>query len=101
MMMKKQLLLLATCLTLMASVHAEVATFNNDNITQDKPTDLLGVFAQALESDPTFKQAEATLLSQYQNVPITRALLLPQLFASADTAYNHNTNRVKPLLPAG
>lgn len=100
-MMKKQLLLLATCLTLMTSVHATVAIPNDDNITQDKPADLLEVFAQALESDPTFKQAEATLLSQYQNVPITRALLLPQIATTANTAYNHNTNRVKPLLPAG
>jgi len=45
--------------------------------------DLMEVYQQALKSDPTFKTAHATFLSKRENLPITRASLLPQLSAIA------------------
>jgi outer membrane protein len=93
--MKKLLFSVSLCLTLMSTLDAQPTTPHPGNIVQDKPVNLIDVFAQALQSDPTFKQAEATLLSTYQTIPITRALLLPQLSSSANTAYNRDTTRVK------
>lgn len=41
--------------------------------------DMLEVYQQAWKSDPTFRAANATLLSKRENIPIARASLLPTL----------------------
>lgn len=53
--------------------------------------DLLDVYQQALRSDPTFKEANAQWLAQRENLPISRASLLPQLSAtgSVGRAYSN------------
>lgn len=59
---------------------------------------LIQVFQQALQSDPTFKAAGEQRLSETQNVPIARSFLLPQLFLSTATSlYNIQENQTKPL----
>ncbi len=42
-------------------------------------TDLLDVYERALQSDPTFREAEARLLAAKEQKPLARSLLLPQL----------------------
>ena len=59
---------------------------------------LMQVYQQALQSDPTFKAAGAQRLSETQNVPIARSFLLPQIFISSATSlYNIQENQTKPL----
>ena len=41
--------------------------------------DLLDVYERALQSDPTFREAEARLLAAKEQKPLARSLLLPQL----------------------
>ncbi len=41
--------------------------------------DLLEVYERALQSDPTFREAEARLLAAKEQKPLARSLLLPQL----------------------
>ena len=55
--------------------------------------DLVEVFNQALSSDPTYKAAQAEQLSQHENVPISRAFLLPSLNASANRLKNWADNK--------
>jgi outer membrane protein len=45
-------------------------------------TDLLEVYYEALESDPTFKSAYSTFMAESQSIPIAAAALLPQLTAT-------------------
>ncbi|MEE9142340.1 MAG: TolC family outer membrane protein [Gammaproteobacteria bacterium] len=53
-------------------------------------TDLLDVYERALQSDPTFREAEARLLAAKEQKPLARSLLLPQL----DLSYNfRDSNR--------
>lgn len=96
--MKKILLLIASCI-FSITVQAQVPIPTDDNIDQTKPSDLMDVFAQALQSDPAFKQAEENLLAETQNIPITRSVLLPQIFSTANTAYNHATHDVQAIAP--
>ena len=44
---------------------------------------LIEVYSQALQSDPTFKEAEASWLAAKENVPIALANLLPAMDANA------------------
>ena len=46
-------------------------------------TDLMDVYRQALENDPTFKAAYSTYMSQSEAIPQAWAALLPQLTVSA------------------
>lgn len=50
--------------------------------------DLLSVYRQALDSDPTFKAAYSTFLSKSEAIPQARATLLPQLNMSAQQYRN-------------
>ena len=50
---------------------------------------LLAAYQQALESDPTFKVAEAQWEAARQLAPISRALLLPSLSGKASTSRSH------------
>lgn len=64
--------------------------------------DLMQVYYQALHSDPTFKEAQATWLSSKEALPIARAGYLPQLTAAG--AYTRSYERNKPgtvLAPRG
>ena len=59
---------------------------------------LMQVYQQALQSDPTFKAAGAQRLSETQNVPIARSFLLPQIFISSATSlYNIQENQTKKM----
>lgn len=49
---------------------------------------LVEVYREALQSDPTFKAAEAQWLAQSQLLPISRAALLPNLSANGTVARN-------------
>lgn len=60
--------------------------------------DLISVYQQALESDPTFKAAGKERLSQHQNVPISRAALLPFMTASANALRNWQDIDTRPRL---
>lgn len=62
--MKEKLL----CLMVMAGV------FSTSNAT-----DLMDIYRQALENDPTFKQAYSTYMSSSEAIPQARAALYPQL----------------------
>lgn len=55
---------------------------------QANAADLMDVYRQALESDPTYKAAEATFLANAENVAEARAALLPQLLATANVSRN-------------
>jgi outer membrane protein len=46
---------------------------------QAHAVDLLGVYQDGLKNDPTYSAAKTTYLSAMQDVPINRAVLLPQL----------------------
>lgn len=52
--------------------------------------DLLDVYQQALRSDPTFKEANAQWLAQRENLPISRASLLPQLSATGSVGRTYS-----------
>ena len=47
--------------------------------------DLMDVYHQALENDPTFKAAYSTFMAATQTIPQARAALLPQVTLSAQT----------------
>lgn len=51
--------------------------------------DLMDVYRQALESDPTYKAAQTTFLSNAENIAEAKAALLPQLLATATVSRNH------------
>lgn len=57
--------------------------------------DLLDAYKQALESDPTFKTAEAQWQATNQLTPINRAALLPAILSNAgeSRSYNRQTTR--------
>lgn len=57
------------------------------------PQDLLDVFQQALQSDPTFKAQIAQIQSTKENVPIARSYLLPQLTTELNVNRNWLDNR--------
>jgi len=50
--------------------------------------DLMDVYRQALENDPTFKAAYSTFMSQSEAVPQALAALLPQVIATAGVGRN-------------
>lgn len=54
--------------------------------------DLLGTFKEALMHDPTYQKATADLASTRENIPLTRSYLLPEMSASAYSAYNKQKN---------
>lgn len=59
-----------------------------------KAADLMQVYQDAFNNNPTFLQAKANALATIQNVPITRAALLPAASATASdgvTNYNNQT----------
>ncbi|GGI93038.1 TolC family outer membrane protein [Legionella impletisoli] len=51
-------------------------------------TDLMDVYQQALENDPTFKAAYSTFMSNTELLPQARSGLLPQLSASGQVSRN-------------
>ncbi len=53
---------------------------------------LVEVYAQALNSDPTFKEAEAAWLAAKENIPISQANLLPSLDLNA--SYNRIYSKI-------
>src|SRR5688572_18924886 len=57
------------------------------------PQDLLDVFQQALQSDPTFKAQIAQIQSTKEGVPIARSYLLPQLTTQLNVNRNWLDNR--------
>ncbi len=54
---------------------------------------LIDIFNQSLASDPQWQTYQSTLLSQKENLPIARALLLPLVAISGSTQYNIRNNR--------
>ena len=50
--------------------------------------DFWTVFQQAVQSDPTYQAADASRLSNQEDVPISRAALLPNLSGAANTTAN-------------
>ncbi|WP_133126999.1 TolC family outer membrane protein [Legionella nagasakiensis] len=50
--------------------------------------DLMDVYRQAVENDPTFKAAYSTFMSNTETIPQARASLLPQLTATAQVSRN-------------
>lgn len=56
-------------------------------------TDLMQVYQDAFNNNPTFLAAKSTALSQMQNVPITRAGLLPQAMITANDGFNNFNNQ--------
>ncbi|KTD26118.1 outer membrane protein TolC [Legionella lansingensis] len=71
--MKKTLLCLILTVSLSPFVHA---------------TDLMDIYLQALENDPTFKQAYSTYMSNTEAIPQARAALYPQLTVSGQASRN-------------
>ncbi|KTC87212.1 outer membrane protein TolC [Legionella brunensis] len=51
-------------------------------------TDLMDIYQQALEYDPTFKQAYSTYMSNTEAIPQARAALFPQLTVNTQAARN-------------
>lgn len=51
-------------------------------------TDLMDIYQQALENDPTFKQAFSAYMSSSEAIPQARAALYPQLTSTAQVARN-------------
>lgn len=60
--------------------------YGNAYSAQD--ADLLSVFQQAVENDPTYQSVNANRLSIQENVPISRANLLPNVTGAANTTWN-------------
>lgn len=56
--------------------------------TSSRATDLIDVYRQSLENDPTFKAAYSTYMSQSEALPQAWAALLPQLNVSAFAGRN-------------
>ncbi len=52
-------------------------------------TDLMDVYHQALDNDPTFKAAYSTFMSQSEAIPQSISALLPQIITSALVGRNH------------
>lgn len=71
--MKKQLLLCLMLVTGAPSVQA---------------TDLMDIYQQALENDPTFKEAYSTYMSSSEAIPQARAALYPQVTVGGSTGRN-------------
>lgn len=59
-------------------------------------TDLLDVYKQALQSDPTYLAAASTRLATREAVPQSEASLLPNLSASANTTGNYTNTLSSP-----
>ncbi len=57
-------------------------------ITRLQAADLIDVYQQALENDPTFKAAWSTFMSQSEQLPQARSTLLPQIGVSAFATIN-------------
>lgn len=51
-------------------------------------TDLMDIYHQALENDPSFKQAYSTYMSSSEAIPIARSALYPQLTVNAQVSRN-------------
>src|SRR5262249_27675934 len=51
--------------------------------------DLLQVFQQAVENDPTFRSAQAQWLATQELIPITRGALLPFMNATGNLTRTH------------
>jgi len=56
-----------------------------------QPKDLVGVFEDALKSDPVIRQADANRLAARESRPQAIAALLPQLNGSAGVTRDHNS----------
>ncbi len=61
--------------------------------TQLFAANLLQVYQQALNNDPTFKMSHSQWLSEKENIAINRAGLLPNF--QVDGTYNHNYNNTE------
>lgn len=72
--MKKLLVVLLSAVLPLSMVHA---------------TDLMDIYHQALENDPTFKKAYSDYMSSSQAIPQARAALLPQIGVNAMTNRNY------------
>jgi outer membrane protein len=57
-------------------------------LTQLHAADLIDIYQQAVDSDPAFKAAYSTYMSQTEQLPQARAALLPQVGINAYTAIN-------------
>ena len=53
--------------------------------------DLMNVYRQALENDPTFKAAYSTFMSKSESIPQARAALLPQFGVGGQLSTNQTT----------
>ncbi|WP_419419079.1 TolC family outer membrane protein [Legionella sp. D16C41] len=51
-------------------------------------TDLMDIYQQALENDPTFKEAYSTYMATSESIPIARSALYPQLNVNAQVSRN-------------
>lgn len=51
-------------------------------------TDLMDIYHQALENDPSFKQAYSTYMSDSEAIPIARSALYPKLTVNAQAGRN-------------
>lgn len=58
------------------------------SIQLSQASDLMDVYHQALDNDPTFKAAYSTFMSVTQSIPQARSTLLPQLTAGAQVGRN-------------
>ncbi|WP_131782263.1 TolC family outer membrane protein [Legionella gresilensis] len=55
---------------------------------QSHATDLMDIYQQALENDPTFKEAYSNYMSTSESIPIARSALYPQLGVNAQVSRN-------------
>lgn len=58
-------------------------------IAQSQAADLMDVYEQALQNDPTFKAAYSTFMSNSEALPQAQAALLPQLGSTAQASMNY------------
>ncbi|HJP99062.1 MAG TPA: TolC family protein, partial [Rhodanobacteraceae bacterium] len=71
---------------------AIVAALGFAGATTAHAEDLMGVYRQALQSDPVLKQAEAQSRIGEAGAAISRSVLLPQINGSVSYDYNHGVS---------
>lgn len=59
------------------------------SISSVHATDLMDVYMQALENDPSFKGAYSTYMSNTENIPQARSALYPQMTVSSNYGRNY------------
>src|ERR1700722_14984241 len=59
-------------------------------------TDLVDAYKDAMQNDPTFKNAEALYLATREIVPIKASVLLPQLTSTASVQRAHLVEEFSP-----